>query len=635
MTVNGEIGLAVTNNGEPLTLLRPMAEASTPQCDVCVVGAGPAGLMLASNLVRLGVQTTILDERPTATPVGRADGLQPKTLETLRMMRLGDRLERLGTKVYDICMWASGADGKLTRSGREVHYPASAVDLLDPYILLCHQGMVEAMFVEDLRARGVEVQRSTKFATAVPAEDKSSVLVGCKYNVTQDDTALVAKYVVGCDGAHSQVRRTIPEAHAAGTPHNSLWGVLDGEIETDFPDLWSKTVVHTAEHGSILVIPRERNKTRLYIEIKGGGAASSSRELGQEHVMQRAAAILAPFRIAWRSVEWFGRYQVAQRVANRFIDPATGRVFLAGDASHAHSPKAAQGMNTSMHDTWNLAWKMNLVLRGLAPASLLATYEEERKKIAHDLIDFDVEHANEIARGDAAALADNFRKNVGFIAGVGVNYAPNVLNLTSESVESGARPGWNLPLAKVTRYIDANPVDVQTDIPALGQFKVYLVAPNVASPFVASVCASMASSTSLISRVSAAARHSYAAKPRTVGPEDDYYCPERYTAVSDLFTFALITSADKNTFEIAQLPPILASSPWTVYLDDVAALDTQGRSCMDKWLGGLASDEVAIVNVRPDGYVGSVNRFASTAEAGVEAAQWMDAYYSGFLQVPE
>ncbi|CAK7215372.1 hypothetical protein SBRCBS47491_002462 [Sporothrix bragantina] len=634
MTVNGEIGLATNGNGEPLTLLRPMAESTTPRCQVCVVGAGPSGLMLASNLVRLGIQTTVIDERPTATPVGRADGLQPKTLETLRMMRLGDRLMRLGTKVYDICMWASDPHGNLVRSGREVHYPASAVDLVDPYILLCHQGMVEAMFVEDLRARGVEVQRSTKFASVAPTSDsegKESVLVGCKYNVTQDDTALVADYVVGCDGAHSQVRRTIPEAYAAGTPHDSLWGVLDGEVETDFPDLWSKTVVHTAEHGSILVIPRERNKTRLYIEIKGG---ASSKNLGQEHVMQRAAAILAPYRIAWRSVEWFGRYQVAQRVANRFIDPSTNRVFLAGDASHAHSPKAAQGMNTSMHDAWNLAWKFNLVLRGLASDALLQTYEEERKKIAHDLIDFDVEHANEIASGDAAALAANFRKNVGFIAGVGVNYAANVLNMPSNDKNNGVQPGWNLPPAKVTRYIDANPVDIQTDIPALGQFKVYLVVPDVATEFLGSLCASMASSASLVSRLSASARDSYAAKPRTVGPEDDYHCPERYTAVSDLFTFALITSTDKNEFEIAQLPPILANSPWTVYLDDVAALDTQGRHCIDKWLGGLESTDAAIVNVRPDGYVGSVKRFASTAQAGVEAAQWMDAYYGGFLQVP-
>ncbi|CAK7203595.1 hypothetical protein SEUCBS139899_006332 [Sporothrix eucalyptigena] len=630
MTVNTELGKAVNGHGEPLTLLRPMADPTTPQCEVCVVGAGPAGLMLASNLVRFGISTRIVDERPTSTPVGRADGLQPKTLETLRMMRLGDNLTRLGTKVYDICMWASSPDGQLVRSGREVHYPASAVDLLDPYILLCHQGMVESMFVDDLRFRGVEVDRSTKFTSCTAGED--ALTVGCKYNVTHDDKFFVTNYLVGCDGAHSQVRRMIPDAYAAGTPQDSLWGVLDGEVDTDFPDIWSKTVVHAADHGSILVIPRERNKTRLYIEIKGG---ASSKSLGQEYVMQRAATILTPYRIAWKSIEWFGRYQVAQRVANRFVDPVTSRIFLAGDASHAHSPKAAQGMNTSMHDAWNLAWKLNLSLRGLAKPVLLSTYEEERKKIAHDLVDFDVEHANEIARGDAAALADNFRKNIGFISGVGVSYAPNILNPLSADCTGGALPGCNPLPAKVTRYIDANPVDIQTDIPALGQFKVYLVVPDVSQDFLGSLCASLSTPTSLVSQLSVAARHSYATKPRTAGPEDDYFCPERYLTVSDLFTFALITSADKNSFEIANLPPILANSPWTVYLDDAAALDTQGRSCIDKWLGGLSAGEAAIINVRPDGYVGSVKRFASTATAGAEAAQWMDAYYGSFLQVPQ
>ncbi|KAL1892616.1 hypothetical protein Sste5346_006901 [Sporothrix stenoceras] len=633
MTVNGELQPAVNGHGEP----------STPRCEVCVVGAGPAGLMLASNLVRLGIHTKIIDERPTATSLGRADGLQPKTLETLRMMRLGDNLVRLGTKVYDICMWASTPDGSLVRSGRELHYPAAAVDLLDPYILLCHQGMVEDMFIQDLRFRGVEVDRSTKFSSC--SATSAGLSVECKVNGTEDDRELekvlaadfAADYVVGCDGAHSQVRRMVPEAYAAGTPHDSLWGVLDGEVDTDFPDIWSKTVVHAAAHGSILVIPRERNKTRLYIEIKGGDSSFNSKTLGQEYVMQRASEILAPYRISWRSVEWFGRYQVAQRVANRFVDAATGRIFLAGDASHAHSPKAAQGMNTSMHDTWNLAWKMNLALRGLALPALLETYEAERKKIAHDLIDFDVEHASEIARGDAAALAKNFRKNTAFIAGVGVAYAHNVLNPPDGSLTPlgrCARPGSNPPPAKVMRYIDANPVDIQTDIPALGQFKVFLVVPDLSCEFLATLCSSLSAPTSLISRLTVAARRSYAAKPRTAGPEDDYFCPERYTSISDLFTFALITSTDKSSFEIAHLPPILASSPWTIYLDDAASLDTQGRSCIDKWLGGLSSSEAAIINVRPDGYVGSVRRVESTAAAGVEAAQWMDEYYGGFLQAP-
>lgn len=90
----------------------------------------------------------------------------------------------------------------------------------------------------------------------------------------------------------------------------------------------------------------------------------------------------------------------------------------------------------------------------------------------------------------------------------------------------------------------------------------------------------------------------------------------------------------KHHFELESLPAILAKSQWTIYLDDVADIDTQGRGCIDKYLGGLEQGEVAIINVRPDGYVGSIGRFTADAKAGEEAARWLDEYYDGFLQVP-
>lgn len=303
-------------------------------------------------------------------------------------------------------------------------------------------------------------------------------------------------------------------------------------------------------------------------------------------------------------------------------------------------------MNTSVHDSWNLAWKLNLAIRGMDKHSvLLDSYEEERRKIAHDLINFDYEHANQIAAGDAQALAKNFLTNVRFISGVGVEYAPSILNqpVMSRGGTGGATPGCNLPPAKVTRYIDANPVDIQVDIPVLGQFKIYIFIPDVvaatASGFLPSLCSAMAESTSLISRLTVAASQSYAKKPRTHAPEDDYFRPERYTTISNIFTFALVAIADKGSFEIAGLPPVLAKSPWTIYLDDVAHLDTRKKSCTEKWVGGLRPGEAAIVNVRPDGYVGSINRWGTEGIAGEtegrEAAAWLDSYYDGFLQVPE
>ncbi|KAI9171393.1 Phenol hydroxylase [Paramyrothecium foliicola] len=625
-------------NSATFTLLRSLPEPPT-ECQVCVVGAGPAGLMLAANLARFGVKIEVIDERSDPTPVGRADGLQPKTIETFRQMRLADPLLQRGVRVFDISFWRSTADEPLHRLGREVHYPP-VIDVLDPYILLVHQGMVEGLFIEDMKKRGQEVRRNTAFESYSVPDDKTGPLrVNCRTNVTQDRRTFLAQYLIGCDGAHSKVRKSIPDVKAVGLSQEAMWGVLDGEIITDFPDIWSKTLVYSQEHGSILIIPRERNMTRFYIELKASGKADL-RMPGQEFVMQRAKQIMAPFNVQWKYIEWFGRYKVGQRVASAFSD-THGRAFLAGDASHTHTPKSAQGMNTSMHDSWNLAWKLNLSVRGLAKPGLLASYEGERRKIALDLVNFDYEHANQIAGGDALALADNFRTNVRFISGIGAEYGTSPINQAVNAeipyAMGDAKPGCLLPPAKVTRYIDSNPVDIQLDIPMLGQFRIYILTWDVqqAGPFLQTFCQAIASTNSFISQLSAAASASYAAQPRPAAPEDIYVRPERYTAVSHLFTFALITTMPKSEVEISDLPPLLQDSRWTFYLDDIPEQDTRGSLCTNKWLGSLGPSEVAIVNVRPDGYVGSVGRWESSVDnSGVEAARWLDTYYNGFMQIP-
>ncbi|KAH7256910.1 FAD binding domain-containing protein [Fusarium tricinctum] len=623
---------------DPLALLRSLPEPPL-ECQVCVVGAGPAGLMLAANLTRYGVNVEVIDDRADQTPVGRADGLQPKTIETFRQMRLSDTLLKQGVRVFDIAFWRSTADEPLRRLGREVHYPP-IIDVLDPYILLVHQGMVEGLFLEDMKKRGKEVRRNMAFESySVPDNKTGPLQVNCRANVNQDKRSVLTQYLIGCDGAHSKVRKSIPDVKAVGMSQAAIWGVLDGELITNFPDIWSKTLVYSQEHGSILIIPRERNMTRFYIELKAG-AKLDRRDLGQEFMMKRAKKIMAPFHLDWKYVEWFGRYQVGQRVASRFTDGHL-RAFLAGDASHTHSPKSAQGMNTSMHDSWNLSWKLNLAVRGLAKPNLLESYEEERRKIALDLVNFDYEHANQIAGGDAIALAENFRTNVRFISGIGAEYGENAINRpgigNNQFVMGDAKPGCLLPPAKVTRYIDSNPVDIQLDIPMLGQFRIYLLMWDVqqSAPFLQTFCHAIASTDSFISKLSAAASASYASQPRTSAPEDVYSRPERYTHVSHLFTFGLITTMPKTEIEISDLPPLLQDSRWTFYLDDIPDQDTRGSLCTNKWLGSLGPGEVAIVNVRPDGYVGSIGRWDSGIdESGVQAARWLDEYYDGFMQLP-
>lgn len=129
--------------------------------------------------------------------------MQPKTIETFRQMRLADPLLQRGVRVYDISFWRSTADEPLRRLGREVHYPP-VIDVLDPYILLVHQGVVESLFIEDMKKRGVEVRRNCAFESYSACDVLMAKKVGaalqinCRTNVTQDKKAILAQYLVGC-----------------------------------------------------------------------------------------------------------------------------------------------------------------------------------------------------------------------------------------------------------------------------------------------------------------------------------------------------------------------------------------------------------------------------------------------------
>jgi phenol 2-monooxygenase (NADPH) len=287
-------------------------------------------------------------------------------------------------------------------------------------------------------------------------------------------------------------------------------------------------------------------------------------------------------------------------------------------------------MNTSMHDTFNLSWKLNLAIRNLSRPELLSTYQSERKKIAHDLIDFDFEHAAAFVNGDAKVLAENFATNVGFISGFGVKYAPNALNLEETSPRGILRAGELVAPAKVSRYIDANPVHIQLDIPLLGQFRTFFFVPDIhaSSQFLTLVSKHISSVQSVMGRVSLKAAKSYAKMPVSVVEADEFVQPERYVGASKLFTFATVTGMEKAAFEISDLPPLLQKSRWTLYLDDLKDKKS-GKSCTEKWVGHVAKEEVVIVNVRPDGYVGTVKRFGN--EDSARACEWLDTYFGAFL----
>jgi phenol 2-monooxygenase len=262
-----------------------------------------------------------------------------------------------------------------------------------------------------------------------------------------------------------------------------------------------------------------------------------------------------------------------------------------------------------MHDSFNLAWKLNLVIRGLGKPSLLHTYEEERRKIAYDLIQFDVEHCKAFSEGETA-LVKNFDDNIRFISGIGAEYSPGVLTRSCSSV-SGLLPGMLQLPARVTRYIDANPVDIQLDIPLLGQFKIYIFVPDVCSSknALGHLCQLLKTS---LTRITLLANWSYEEHARRHSLSDDFHQLQRYTAVSEAFTFALITQSSRSEFEISQLPDMLQKSRWSLYLDNC-----QIPSCTTKWFGELGTERIGVAIVRPDGYIGGIDKW-EFAQADIE-----------------
>jgi hypothetical protein len=196
-----------------------------------------------------------------------------------------------------------------------------------------------------------------------------------------------------------------------------------------------------------------------------------------------------------------------------------------------------------------------------------------------------------------------------------------MLNRASNGLSTPLQPGELQLPGKVTRYVDANPVDIQLDIPLLGQFRIYLFVPDVPSSlkFLTTLSEDLANLNGLEKRATGA-KQSYIKKPLGLSPADEFISPQRYTTVSDVFTYAMVTQSARSDFEIADLPQLLQDSRWTLYLD----MNATGR-----WFGKLEKEQVGVAIVRPDGYCGSIGTWG-LEEAG-QTRKWIEEYFE-FMQ---
>lgn len=482
----------------------PQALARTAELpdeiDVLIVGTGPAGTVLAAQLAEFPeINTRVIERREIPLELGHADGVACRTVEMFGAFGLAEALMREAYWVNEVRFWGPSDDdrSRITRTGWVEDTPAGLSEF--PHVIVNQARMQQ--YLLDYAAKSpsrLETNYGIEFVELSVGEGAYPVTVTLKHvagELAGEEFTVHCKYVVGCDGARSGVRRSIGrELH--GDAANHAWGVMDVLANTDFPDWRTKNVIQSAGKGSLLMVPREGGSmVRIYVDL--GEVPAGDQQIRKTNVEQLTAvanSILHPYSIDVRSVAWSSVYEVGQRVTDRFDDvpdnDATGRlphVFIAGDACHTHSAKAGQGMNVSMMDTFNLGWKLAAVLRGRSDATLLHSYSAERQSVAQDLIDFDrawsafiaqptvdPEHP-ELGGVTAEEMRDQFAQQGRYTAGMATKYTPSALtgDDTHQALAAGFEIGTRFHSAPVVRVADAKHMELGHAHRADGRWRIY------------------------------------------------------------------------------------------------------------------------------------------------------------------
>lgn len=333
---------------------------------VLIVGAGPTGLVLALRLARHGVPFRIVDKNSGPGQASRAMAVQARTLEFYQQLGLAREAVDLGIRMEAF---------HLRESGREI----ASVEFRNlgegsspfPFALCLPQDDHERFLVEKLEAAGVAVEWGVALKDL--AEEGERVRTVLDKGGTEE--VCEAAYLCGCDGAHSRVRQSLGLDFPGGT-YDQPFFVADVRIAGDFR---TDIVANLGSGGLALMLPvRSSGMQRLIGTVPE--ALGNRSDLGFEDLRSHLEPLLG---VRVEQVNWFSIYHVHHRVAARFH---VGRVFIAGDAAHIHSPAGGQGMNTGIGDAVNLSWKLANVIQGRAPSSILDTYESERIAFARTLV---------------------------------------------------------------------------------------------------------------------------------------------------------------------------------------------------------------------------------------------------------
>ncbi|MGY1692874.1 FAD-binding monooxygenase [Geodermatophilus sp. SYSU D01105] len=617
--------------GEEELAGRPPGELPA-EVDVLVVGSGPAGLVLAAQLAAFrGITTRVVERRPGPLELGQADGVACRSVEMFEAFGITDRLLREAYWVNETVFWRPEDRDRtrIERSGRIQDVEDGLSEM--PHVIV-NQARIQQHLLDLMR-------RSPGHVTPDYGLEVRDVVVGDSgdhpVEVTLvrtdpgregEEVTVRARYVVGCDGARSAVRRAIGR-ELRGDSANQAWGVMDVLAVTDFPDIRFKAVIQS-EAGNIVLIPREGGYlVRFYIELEdlAPGERVAARGITVDRLIEAAREILHPYTLDVRDVVWWSVYEIGQRLTDAFDDvPADQagsrlpRVFIAGDACHTHSPKAGQGMNVGMQDGFNLGWKLAAVLEGRATPELLRTYSAERQAVAQRLIDFDREWAAKHSARPTGAAGDEggapdlqrlYSEQGRFTAGVATHYEPSLITgaATSQDLAKGFVIGERFHSAPVVRLADAKRVHLGHVAQADGRWRLYAFAdaadPRGADSRLRALCEFLAESADSPVR---------------------RYTPDG-ADVDAVFDLRAVVQQGHRELSVTGLPSLLLPRKGRFGLVDhekVFCPDLKsGADVFD--LRGIDRAQGCLVVVRPDQYVATVLPLDGTAELG--------EFFAGFM----
>jgi 2-polyprenyl-6-methoxyphenol hydroxylase-like FAD-dependent oxidoreductase len=335
---------------------------------VVIVGAGPTGVMLAIELARRGIDVRVLDKQSSRPSETRAIGIHARTLEVMHQLGLVEEFLGLGHRVDGVIFHLRGC--------RRAHVQFGRLDTPYPFLLTLSQEHTQRILDERLESLGVSIERGVDVVDVRQDAGGAEVLIAGPDR--EREQVLRAGWVVGCDGVQSIVRRRLGLAFD-GEDYGQDW--LMAEVGTDWLVRSDRFHIFAHSPAVLAMFPLSSSRWRLFLpQVPGRGPERQAPDIGE---IERLVAQRGPKGMRVSDPTLFATFRCYLRSTKTM---RSGRVLIAGDAAHVHSPAGGQGLNTGLHDAFNLGWKLALVAQGQAPPGLLDTYQAERVPIATSVL---------------------------------------------------------------------------------------------------------------------------------------------------------------------------------------------------------------------------------------------------------